>query len=230
MNHYLLIDIDHTLFPYFFAQKLMQSQVEKGLIDAHVYDSILSLLDEYKSKKRPYISTINRWNEIWVNALIGKNLKQIQATNRTISEKLKTDIRPFFKDLLAATKPIASIKTLLVTSEPENVAEVLASVIGADGAIGTYIQTDDHDIITGDIRVLTQPEDKPKAILARGIKKDQILAAFGDSISDLGILEMAKHPFCVNPNNELRQIVEPRNWIILDDQASFSDYSHLILQ
>jgi phosphoserine phosphatase len=36
--------------------------------------------------------------------------------------------------------------------------------------------------------------------------------ALGNSIHDQAMLEMAKHPLCVNPNDDLEQIARERAW------------------
>ena len=59
------------------------------------------------------------------------------------------------------------------------------------------------------IRVPSGP-DKPKAILeAIGSAPD---CAFGNSIWDREMLAMAKHPFAINPNPDLREIASANQW------------------
>ena len=37
-------------------------------------------------------------------------------------------------------------------------------------------------------------------------------AVFGNSIHDQAMLEIAKHPFCINPNPDLEQVAIARAW------------------
>ena len=44
---------------------------------------------------------------------------------------------------------------------------------------------------------------------------EPILAAYGDTISDLPMLEMSQHPTAVYPDDTLRRVAENRGWYIL---------------
>ena len=46
-----------------------------------------------------------------------------------------------------------------------------------------------------------------KRVLSRPLE-----VSFGNSIFDLEMLELARNPFPVNPNDDLRQIAEERGW------------------
>jgi phosphoserine phosphatase len=61
-------------------------------------------------------------------------------------------------------------------------------------------------------RLLRVPTDELKAVAIREVIGKPTEAVFGNSVHDQAMLEMAKWPFCVNPNPDLKQIAEERGW------------------
>ncbi|HZP22842.1 MAG TPA: haloacid dehalogenase-like hydrolase [Terriglobales bacterium] len=56
------------------------------------------------------------------------------------------------------------------------------------------------------------PTDELKAVVIRDVIGKPMEAVFGNSIHDRAMLELAKWPFCVNPNADLEQVAEERGW------------------
>jgi len=63
-------------------------------------------------------------------------------------------------------------------------------------------------------RLLRVPTDELKAVVIRDIIGKPMEAVFGNSIHDQAMLEMAKYPFCVNPNPDLEQMARQRGWTV----------------
>jgi phosphoserine phosphatase len=63
-------------------------------------------------------------------------------------------------------------------------------------------------------RLIRVPTDELKAVVIRQVIGKPMEAVFGNSIHDQAMLEMAKYPFCVNPNPDLEQIARERGWTV----------------
>jgi len=61
-------------------------------------------------------------------------------------------------------------------------------------------------------RILRVPTDELKAVAIREVIRRPVDAVFGNSIHDFAMLELAKWPFCVNPNPDLQKLAEQKNW------------------
>jgi len=61
------------------------------------------------------------------------------------------------------------------------------------------------------IRVPTGPG---KATAIREIIRRAPDAIFGNSVHDAAMLELARHPFAINPNPDLLELARDRNWTI----------------
>jgi phosphoserine phosphatase len=63
-------------------------------------------------------------------------------------------------------------------------------------------------------RLLRVPTDEGKAVAVREVIGDTIDAVFGNSVHDAAMLELAAHPFAVNPNPDLEKLATQRRWTI----------------
>ena len=61
-------------------------------------------------------------------------------------------------------------------------------------------------------RILRVPTDELKAVAIREVIGRPVDAVFGNSIHDYAMLEIAKWPFCVNPNPDLQKLAEKHGW------------------
>ncbi|MGA3318786.1 MAG: haloacid dehalogenase-like hydrolase [Candidatus Korobacteraceae bacterium] len=61
-------------------------------------------------------------------------------------------------------------------------------------------------------RLVRVPTDELKVVAIRKHIGQSVDVALGNSIHDQAMLEMAKHPLCVNPNDDLEQIARERGW------------------
>ena len=61
-------------------------------------------------------------------------------------------------------------------------------------------------------RLIRVPTDELKVVAIRKHIDQPIDVALGNSVHDQAMLEMAKYPICVNPNEDLEQIARERGW------------------
>jgi phosphoserine phosphatase len=65
-------------------------------------------------------------------------------------------------------------------------------------------------------RLVRVPSGPDKEVAIREVIQRPVDAVFGNSIFDLDMLQVAKHPFVINPNPDLRQIANDRGWPIYE--------------
>ena len=61
-------------------------------------------------------------------------------------------------------------------------------------------------------RILRVPTDELKAVAIRDVIGRPVDAVFGNSIHDYAMLEMARWPFCINPNTDLQKLAQAKGW------------------
>lgn len=100
-----------------------------------------------------------------------------------------------------------------VSSTNDWVVEVGASRFGIpqDRVLAASVHIEDGRASDRLIRV---PTDELKAVVIRDVIGKPMEAVFGNSVHDQAMLEMAKWPFCVNPNPDLEQVARERGWAV----------------
>ncbi|MCD4802880.1 MAG: HAD-IB family phosphatase [Anaerolineales bacterium] len=108
---------------------------------------------------------------------------------------------------------ISGTKIVLVSSAYQPLVELFAGHIDAD-AIGSSLIYQENKL-TGFETPMNAYQQKADNILAR-YKNEIIAAAYGDTMSDLPMMEISEEPVAVTPSPELRKIAEHRGWRIID--------------
>lgn len=82
----------------------------------------------------------------------------------------------------------------------------------------------ENGVLTGSLIDVPTDEGKSAALRRIGLPKPD--AVFGNSIHDLAMLEIARHPFPVNPSPALLQAVATRGWGYFRPYSVRSDSTH----
>jgi phosphoserine phosphatase len=100
-----------------------------------------------------------------------------------------------------------------VSSTNDWVVEVGAARFGIprDRVLAAAVHIEDGHASDRLIRV---PTDELKAVVIRDVIGKPMEAVFGNSVHDQAMLEMAKWPFCVNPNPDLEKVARERGWTV----------------
>lgn len=110
----------------------------------------------------------------------------------------------------------SGIKIVLVSSAYQPLVDLFAGHIGADSIGSSLIFRENK--LTGVETPINAYQQKADNILTR-YKNEKIVAAYGDTMSDLPMLEISEEPVAVTPSPELRKIAEHRSWRIIEDQG-----------
>ena len=104
-------------------------------------------------------------------------------------------------------------KIVLVSSAYQPLVDLFADHIGA-AAIGSSLIYQENKL-NGIVRPMNAYQQKADNVLTR-YKNEKIAAAYGDTMSDLPMMEISEDPVAVTPSPELRKIAEHRGWRIID--------------
>jgi HAD superfamily hydrolase (TIGR01490 family) len=107
----------------------------------------------------------------------------------------------------------------IVTAATQDMASMIAHVLGFDGGIGTPLETDADGLYTGRLAgPFAYREGKPTVMreLAERSGIDlQKSYAYSDSESDLPMLRAVGHPVAVNPDGPLARVAREEGWDVL---------------
>jgi len=158
---------------------------------------------------------MTEWMHREINLLKGYSPDEFDKIAKWIVEN---EMWPQRKDYLI--KELEEYKTsgnkiVLVSSAYQPFVDRFADHIGADSIGSSLIY--EHNKLTGVSSPLNAYQQKADNILAR-YKNERITAAYGDTISDLSMMELSEEPVAVTPSAKLRKIAEQRGWRIIENQ------------
>jgi len=106
----------------------------------------------------------------------------------------------------------------ICTAASQEMAELMATVLTLDGAVGTMFEAVDGLYTGRGGGPFNYREGKAQAIRELAEREDIDLAAswaYSDSESDLPMLRLVGHPVAVNPDSELARVARAEGWEVL---------------
>jgi HAD superfamily hydrolase (TIGR01490 family) len=172
---------------------------------------LLGANEERMEKSRVALLELTKgWEADRVQRLVRETLQEI------IDPLIYAEALELFEEHRAAGRDL-----YLVSSSGEEVVKPLAEYLGVPFVIATRAGIDDEGCYDGTLDFYCYAENKAIAIRAEAEVRGLDLAdcyAYSDSITDVPMLEVVGHPIAVNPDKELRQLAEERDWEIRDFQ------------
>ena len=110
-------------------------------------------------------------------------------------------------------------EVVIVSSAPEEVVRPMARYLGVDHVIASRSAVDEEGRYAGELAFYATGTGKAKAIGALAGEWGLDLArcfAYSDSATDLPMLEAVGHPVAVNPDRDLRDVAEEREWPVVE--------------
>jgi HAD superfamily hydrolase (TIGR01490 family) len=113
----------------------------------------------------------------------------------------------------------AGRRVYIATAASNELAQMLAGVLGFDGAVGSQFSESVDGVYTGrPAGLFIYGSEKAEAIRQLAERERLDLAAsyaYSDSESDLPMLEVVGHPVVVNPDRPLLQMARANGWEVL---------------
>jgi HAD superfamily hydrolase (TIGR01490 family) len=106
----------------------------------------------------------------------------------------------------------------ICTAASQEMAELMATVLTLDGAVGTMFEARDGHYTGRGGGPFNYREGKAQAIRELAARENIDLSAswaYSDSESDLPMLRMVGHPVAVNPDAELARVAREEGWEIM---------------
>jgi len=107
------------------------------------------------------------------------------------------------------------VQIVVVSSAYQPIVDAFAQRMDAI-PIGTPLVFND-DLLSGFTPPVNAYEQKAEYIRTH-FPEFQILSAYGDTASDIPMMEMSQEPVAVNPDAELRQVANSKGWRIVVDE------------
>jgi HAD superfamily hydrolase (TIGR01490 family) len=109
-------------------------------------------------------------------------------------------------------------RVYIVTAASQDLASIIAQIVGFDGALGARYEVVDGVYTGRDAGIFTYRDGKPLAMrelaAAEGIDLESSWA-YSDSESDLPMLRAVGNPVVVNPDPELARVAREEGWDVM---------------
>jgi len=202
-----VFDCDGTLWDGDAGYGFMAWSLEKGLVSRSTSDWVDTRYRDYLAGN---VSELDMCGEM-VQIYAGLRERELrEAAARYVREFVKPRIFTEMEALVAALKKagveiwaVSSTNKWVVSEGVRNFGFAEERILAAEARVT-------GGLITSEILDVPTDEGKVEALKRVGIQRPD--AAFGNSIHDLAMLEMARKAFPVNPSSELLEAAAKNGW------------------
>ncbi len=204
-----VFDCDGTLWWGDSGADFFYWEIKQGLISADVAKQASARYDEYNRGNVDEVTMCGEMVQIHRGlreSVIREAVKRFYA--EVVEPRIFAEMRLLTEELLKQ-----GCELWAVSSTNNWVVEEGARRFGipAERVLAACVEFDDE--IASD-RLTRVPSGDLKAVAIREVIGRPVDGVFGNSIHDLAMLEIAKHPWVVNPNKDLEKIAAERSWEI----------------
>lgn len=215
-----VFDCDGTLWDGDAGLGFMNWSIEAGLLSRNASDWIDARHREYRQGRVSEKDICGEMVQVYAG-LRDDELRRAAA--RYFAGHVEKNIFPEMQALVTDLQS-AGVEIWAVSSTNNWVIEegVRRFGIGPERVLAAEVRVHDG-LITSDLVDVPTDEGKADALERAGVHNPD--AVFGNSIHDLGMLELAQRPFPVNPTPGLLTIAAQRGWIVYYPEAVLADHT-----
>ena len=211
---FAVFDVDGTIAPGSVSERAFWHMQQTGVFN--IADADLQRLDELRSEVDLNAYHHTRDN-LYDRAIRGVSVSAVRRIAEQVADAVMSEAYPEILDEINDYKD-RGFALGMISGSPDMFVQKLKP-LGFHVATGTRYFHNRH--IYHEARPpKSRAEEKHDFALgmARRLGLRGVTAAFGNSMSDLSMLEIAEHPVAVNPDLGLREIAksDPDRWRIID--------------
>ena len=204
-----VFDCDGTLWSGDAGRDFFYWEIERGLVSREVAEA---MLQRYRLYELGEVDELAMCGEM-VTMHDGLPVAPLYAAAVEFFEEIV--LPRIFPDMQELTRRLekSGCELWAVSSTNDWVVEAGARRFGiaSERVLAACVHTNDG-IATSQLRRV--PTDELKAVAIREVIGKPVHGVFGNSIHDQAMLEIARHPFCINPNPDLEVVAKSRDWPI----------------
>ncbi len=207
-----VFDCDGTLWEQDSGAGFFRWEQERGFLSERALQWILPRHAAYE-KSRTIAEEVMCRDMVTIHSGLSDEFLRAEASTYW-HEHIHGGIFPEMLRLTHALKD-RGVELWAISSTNNWVVEVGAEFFGIPRAHVLAAEVHLEDGLATD-RLVRVPSGPDKAVAIREIIQRTPDAVFGNSIFDLEMLELARHPFVIHPNADLRAVAEARGWPIYE--------------
>lgn len=207
-----VFDVDGTLFRRGLVPALTRRLVDEGAFSERVREELSEDYYAWVERRGSYEVYDELVVQLFLRELKGIPVAELQRCARVEVEAHGRRLHIYTRDLALRLKR-AGYYLIAISGSPTEILEIFLKPLGFDRAWGTVL-AQDEGCYTGE--QLRNPFADKRRVLTEfldeaGLSLDGSVGV-GDTLSDVGFLEMVRTPIVFNPNRSLFEVARERGW------------------
>jgi phosphoserine phosphatase len=154
--------------------------------------------------------------ELFLRELEGVPVAELQRCARVEVATHGRRAHIYTRDVALRLKA-AGYQLIAISGSPQEIIDLFLKPLGFDRAWGTILAQDDRGRYTGE--VLEDPFGNKRRVLEEFLEDTGMglegSVGMGDTLSDVGFLELVRTPISFNPNRALFDVARQRGWPVV---------------
>ena len=211
-----VFDVDGTLFRRGLLPALTRRLVEEGVFSERVREELSEDYYAWVERRGSYDTYDRLVMELFLRELEGVSVTELQRCARVEVEAHGRRLHIYTRDVALRLKE-AGYQLIAISGSPQEILDLFLKPLGFDRAWGTVLAQDAGGRYTGE--VLENPFGNKRRVMEEFLESAEVgledSVGMGDTLSDVGFLEMVRTPIAFNPNRGLFEVARQRGWPIV---------------
>jgi len=211
-----VFDVDGTLFRRGLLPALTRRLVEEGVFSERVREELSEDYYAWVERRGSYDTYDRLVMELFLRELEGVSVAELQRCAIAEVEAHGRRLHIYTRDVALRLKE-AGYQLIAISGSPQEILDLFLKPLGFDRAWGTVLAKDARGRYTGE--VLENPFGNKRRVMEEFLANAEAgledSVGMGDTLSDVGFLEMVETPIAFNPNRGLFEVARQRGWPIV---------------
>jgi len=211
-----VFDVDGTLFRRGLLPALTRRLVNEGVFSERVREELSEDYYAWVERRGSYDTYDRLVMDLFLRELEGVSVAELQRCARVEVETHGRRVHMYTRDMALRLKR-AGHQLIAISGSPQEILDLFLKPLGFDRAWGTVLAQDARGRYTGE--VLQNPFGNKRRVLEQFARDAAVSlegsVGVGDTLSDVGFLELVQTPIAFNPNRGLFEVAQQRGWPIV---------------
>jgi HAD superfamily hydrolase (TIGR01490 family) len=211
-----IFDVDGTLFRRGLLPALTRRLVNEGVFPERVREELSQDYYAWVERRGSYETYDELVMELFLRELKGVSVAELGRCATAEVEAHGRRLHMYTRDMARRLKE-AGYHIIAISGSPQEILDLFLKPLGFDRAWGTVLAQDPGGCYTGE--VLQDPFKNKRRVLEEFLEDAEVSlggsVGVGDTLSDVGFLEMVQTPIAFNPNRSFFDVARQRGWPIV---------------
>ncbi len=211
-----VFDVDGTLFRRGLLPALTRRLVDEGVFSERVREELSRDYYAWVERRGSYETYDQLVMELFLRELEGVSVAELRRCATVEVEAHGRRLHMYTRDMTRRLKQ-AGYHLIAISGSPQEILDLFLKPLLFDRSWGTVLAQDSQERYTG--KVLQDPFKNKRRVLEEFLEDAGVglegSVGMGDTLSDVGFLELVHTPIAFNPNRALFEVARQGGWPIV---------------